>query len=425
VQEIGLATSGKGGEGLCPKLGIRISDVPLLWSLHLVAPPAVGKVGVVGIDDWSWRRGQRYGRIIVDLQTHKIVELLPERTVESVAAWLAFHPGIEIVSRDRGGTYVDGATQGAPLAIQVCDRWHILQNLADAVETFLIRSHLRLPDAAVAEPTIVRPLTSYSATPAAQGKTQARLLRKWKLYERVHELHEAGMSLRKIGEELGLARNTVRKYFGRPPEPPLPPPRPLRTSLLDRYEDDILKRWSQGCHNATHLAREIGVLGYQASQSTVRAYVAHLRKSTAEGSAPHSRKQRAQAVSPRSLRWLLVRDRADLDQKEQTQLDQLLQVSTEVQVIHTLLHPFLGMVGERKHQQLRAWMEEASNSGISELKRFVAGIERDDDAVKAALRLPWSQGITEGKVNKLKTLKRVMYARAEFPLLPQRILHDA
>jgi transposase len=101
----------------------------------------------------------------------------------------------------------------------------------------------------------------------------------------------------------------------------------------------------------------------------------------------------------------LTRDRKDLDQEEQAQLDQLLKLSSEVQAVHALLHAFLDMVRERKHKQLRSWLEAASKSGISELKSFVAGIERDYDAVKAALRLPWSPGITEGKVNKLKTLK--------------------
>jgi len=129
VQEIGFATCGKGGERLSPKLGMRVTDTTLLWSLHLVKTPAVGQVRVVGIDDWSWRRGQRYGSILVNLETHKIIDLLPERTVESVIAWLEAHLEVEVVSRDRGGTYVDGATQGAPLAIQVCDRWHLLKNL--------------------------------------------------------------------------------------------------------------------------------------------------------------------------------------------------------------------------------------------------------------------------------------------------------
>jgi hypothetical protein len=120
------APLGKGGERLVSKLGIPISDATLLWCLYLVPLPPIGKVAVIGIDDWSYRRGKRYGSIIVDLRTHKIIDLLPERSVASVIAWLEAHPSVEIVSRDRGGTYVDGVTQGAPLATQVCDRWHLL-----------------------------------------------------------------------------------------------------------------------------------------------------------------------------------------------------------------------------------------------------------------------------------------------------------
>jgi transposase len=425
VQEVGFATCGKGGERLSDKLGMPISDASMLWSLFLVPLPEVGQVRVVGVDDWSWRRGKRFGSILVNLETHKIIDLLVDREAESVKRWLAAHPEVEIVSRDRGGTYVDGATWGAPQATQVADRWHILSNLGDAVEEFLIRAHIRLPDTPAAEPTPEHPLSSFSATPASQGKSQARLLRKWKLYQRVQELHAAGMSLRKIGEELGLAHNTVRTYVRQAPEPPLPTPRPLRASRLDPYEDYLLERWSQGERNAAQLYREISERGYQGSATMVRAYVAHLRTTTADGSAPRSRKERAKACSPRALRRLLTRKRNDLDQQEQNRLDQLLNLSPEVQAVHALLQAFLKMVRERKHQALRSWMEEAIRSGIPELKSFVAGIERDYDAVHAALRLPWSQGVTEGKVNKLKTLKRVMYGRAGFALLRQRLLHDA
>ena len=340
VQEIGFATCGKGGERLSDKLGMAISDATLLWSLFLVPLPEVGQVRVVGVDDWSWRRGKRFGTILVNLETHKIIDLLADREAESVQKWLAKHPEVEIVSRDRGGCYVDGATWGAPQATQVADRWHILSNLGDAVEEFLIRAHIRLPDKAAASEAHEegdQPLSSFSATKACQRKSQARLLRKWKLYQRVQELHATGMSLRRIGEELGLARNTVRKYFRQAPEPPLPTPRSLRASQLDPYEDYLLARWSQGERNAAQLYREISERGYPGSATMVRAYIAHLRTTTADGSAPRSRKERAAAVSPRALRWLLSRKRDDLDQGDQTRLDQLLHLSPEVQAVYARL----------------------------------------------------------------------------------------
>ena len=157
----------------------------------------------------------------------------------------------------------------------------------------------------------------------------------------------------------------------------------------------------------------------------VRAYIGHLRATTADGSPARSRKERAQALSPRALRWLLSRKREDLDQEQQRRLEHLLSLSPEVQVVYRLLQAFLVMVRKRNHHELPSWMEQAARSGIPELGSFVTGIEQDYDAVLAALRLPWSQGITEGKVNKLKTLKRAMYGRAGVPLLRQRLLHDA
>jgi transposase len=144
VQEIGFATCGKGGECLADKLGMPISDASLLWSLFLVPLPEVGQVYIIGVDDWSWRRGKRFGSILVNLETHKIVDLLPDREAESVKRWLAAHPEVDVVSRDRGGCYIDGATWGAPQATQVADRWHLLSNLGDAVEAFLIRAQIRL-----------------------------------------------------------------------------------------------------------------------------------------------------------------------------------------------------------------------------------------------------------------------------------------
>src|SRR6266700_2265165 len=177
VQEIGFATCGKGGERLSDKLGMPISDASVLWSLFLVPLPEVGRVRVVGVDDWSWRRGKRFGSILVNLETHKIVDLLADREAESVRQWLAAHPEVDVVSRDRGKMYIDGATLGAPQATQVADRWHLLSNLGDAVEEFLIRTHIRLEDEKASSGECQmpdKPLSSFSATPASQHKSQAR-----------------------------------------------------------------------------------------------------------------------------------------------------------------------------------------------------------------------------------------------------------
>jgi transposase len=233
------------------------------------------------------------------------------------------------------------------------------------------------------------------------------------------------MSLRKSGEELGLARGTIRKDGHHAPALPLPTPRPLRARTLDPSEDSMLTRLSQGCLHAAQLHREIPERGFSGGRSTGKADVAHLRTSPADGTHPTRRAERAPVLSPRAFRWLLARERTDREPAEHTHLDHLLQVSEEVRAVQAFLHRFLSMVRERTHQQVRPWMEEAITSGRPERKRFVTGSERDDDAGKDALRLPWSQGPTEGNVNTLKPITSMMDGRAGFRLLRQRRLHDA
>ncbi len=430
VQSIAGAFNAKGGARLGEHLGIHFSRMTYIRSLLAISLSPVDQVKRVGIDDFCWKRGKAYGTVVVDLATHAIIDLLPDREAATVQKWREEHEEVELVSRDRGSNYADGATQGAPQAQQCADRWHLCANLGEAVERFLVRTHTHLPEAGSqdqeksASEEAPPPLTSYTATPAQQGRTQARLMRKWKVYQRIHELHAEGMSLRRIGEELSLARGTVRKYFREPPEPPKPRPRALQKSLLDPYDDYILERLSQGCRNATQIFREIKEKGFKGGISITKAYVKFLLTSTKEGKAPQTRRQRAEAISPRELRWLLTHKREKLDQEEQERVDRLLTVSSEVQTVHTLAQRFLEMVRERQGQQLRGWMQEAEKSSIPELKTFVAGIERDYDAVKTGLTRPESQGPVEGAVNKIKTHKRLMYGRAGFKLLRQKMLHQ-
>ena len=284
------------------------------------------------------------------------------------------------------------------------------------MEAFLVRTRVQPPAEPPAEagPAPIsfaasEPPASFSSTPRSRQRSQQRLQRKWQVVEQVQDFRRRGASWRWIAEQLGLARNTVRTYGRAPADPPRQPTvRPRRRSLLDPFEPYLLARWHEGCQKATQLFVEIQAQGYQGGISILRMYCAYLRHHPAQANAAQPRTQRAVSASPRELRWLLGRRPEDLDTEEQERLGRLLTVSAEVRTLYALLQTFLELVRERQHERLRPWMEEAVKSGIAEMQSFVTGIEQDYAAVEAALRLPWSQGQTEGKVNKLKTLKRQM-----------------
>ncbi len=251
-----------------------------------------------------------------------------------------------------------------------------------------------------------------------EQQAQARAARLQVRFEQVHRLSAQGMGVRAIGCAIGLDRKTVRKYLNTKGGLHYAP-HPKRRSLLDPYADYLIKRWQAGCVNAARLFREIEVQGYRGSATTVRDFVARLRK---QPSGKPVSQQRPIASSPRQLRWLLARDYEKLGQEEREDLQRLLDTFIEMHQLYTLLHTFLHMIRQRQPERLRPWMEQAESLGIPEFKSFVAGVERDYDAVKAALQLPWSQGVTEGFINKLKTLKRMMYGRAGFELLRRHML---
>lgn len=412
------------------QLGIQMSRKTFLRSLHLMSTPPVGKVKVVGIDDFAWKRGKRYGTVIIDLETHRLIDLLPDREAESVKQWLLAHPEIEIVSRDRARAYADGASQGAPQAQQIADRWHLCKNLGDAVEEYLKRQKIQLPST----PSPAPATPELSATPALPPLTapvkrthasQANTARKQAVVDQVKALLEEGNSLHTIAVRLDLARNTVRRYV-RLEGPVQPPSRPRKPSQLDSFYDHLCERFKDGCCNAHQLFEELQAKGYRGGETTVRSFVARLRKGVPGMARPPKHAKQAvpaSLASPRELRWLLAKREEELTPEEQHDLKRLLENSQEVECLHQLLQSFLEMLRMRQPERLNGWMKKARESGITELGRFVAGIERDYDAVRAGLTFTWSQEPVEGTVNKIKTHKRLMYGRASFPLLRQKLLH--
>jgi transposase len=426
LAQVGIALGGEAGARLALLLGMPVSADTLLRLVHALPVSSVGQLRIVGIDDWAWKKGRRYGTILCDLERHRPVDLLPERSADSVAAWLTAHPGITLISRDRSDLYADGASRGAPDAIQVADRFHLIKNLGDALDRFLQHKRTILTQVDVlAHPPMARPSPKQPWQLRAEADSQRRHAPVLARYEAVLALHAKDADVADIARAIGISRTTVYRYLhlGGPPERK---EYRSRATVLDPYKTHLLARWDEGCHTATRLWREIRAMGYQSSYTNVVRFLVQLRLPV--GERPSVYRDRISAhrpPTPRHVAILFVRRPETLTTEEQQEIERLCQADSTIARIYALTQDFVTMAHARQGDGLDAWVAAASASASADLRRFAAGLLLDEAAVQAGLTLEWSNGQTEGQINRLKTVKRQMYGRAGFGLLRQRVLNGA
>ncbi len=398
-----------------------------------LSPPPTPRV--LGVDDWALRRGQRYGTILCDLERRRPIELLPERSAESLQSWLQEHPGVEIISRDRADDYVKGSTAGAPQAVQVADRWHLLKNAREALTHVAHRHHASLQQAAKAAaaaweaqrpdalpPPVSEPLPELARLTHVQERSQQRRQRRRECYEQVLELYRQNVSLREIARRLKLDRGTVRRYVaaGSFPEHASP----VRKRRVDPFLDYLQRRWEEGCQNAVQLTKELRARGFKGSCYLVRRCVAPWRTGPANGRSVRSSERLSRLTNRPSatrIAWLLLKPEGEREAEEQMLVTELIQHCPELAAAAELTREFFAMVRQRRACDWEAWSHRAREpSAPAELRRFAEGLKAEEASITAALELPWSNGPVEGQINRLKTLKRQMYGRAKFDLLRQR-----
>jgi transposase len=433
---IGQALGGEAGVRLATPLGMPTSPDTLLRRVRRAPLPQQLAVRVLGVDDWAWKKGQRYGTILCDLERRRPVDLLPERSADSFASWLKAHPGAEIISRDRGDEYIKGANQGAPEAVQVADRFHLLVNLREALMRAVDRHHAHVLEAARAVTVSQEPKPLPSKTPQTEpaeqrlppdhrtARSQQRRARRLERYRRVVELNRQGVSLRGIARRMGMARGTVRHWLGAGSFPERAQHRV--TSRTDRFRDYLRRRWDEGCHNAAQLTREIRAMGFGGTAVMVRRRVAPWRRGErTQGCRPASRQHSPCLRRPSSRRvsWWLLKEPAELEPEEHALVQALGDRCAELKTSAELAREFAGLVRHRQAAEWDNWMTKVQGPGVArELSGFAEGLKQDEAAVKAALSLEWSNGQVEGQINRLKLLKRQMFGRARFNLLRRRFL---
>ena len=439
LRACGLALGGEMGARLGHRLGLPTSPDTLLRLVQEAPTPAATAPQVLGVDEWAWRRGQRYGTILVNLEDHQVLDLLPERSADLVAHWLTQHPTVTVVCRDRSALYADGIRRGAPHAVQVVDRFHLVKNLREAIEAFL---HEQRPALQAAAASTAQALTRVAGSVAApsmyrgrhrcsqvgqhrQEAAQQQRHAAWvATYEAIHTLRAQGTSVTAIAAQLGISRPTVRAYLRRT-QPPSPRSPQRSGQVLRPYMTYLIQRWREGCTDSMQLWREMRALGYVHSARTVSRFITRLRQASAAGWAPETQASpytRPQGPSARAVSFTWVCPETKRAQDAQLYVDQLLQAHPVIAQAYTLSQAFLALVRERRGAALEAWMTETSASGIAALARFAQGLQEDLPAITAGLTLPWSNGAVEGHVNRLKLLKRQSYGRAGVGLLRQRLM---
>jgi transposase len=364
----------------------------------------------------------------VDLERHAVVDLLPDREAASLQHWLQQHSGVEVISRDRSNAYAEGASQGAPEAVQVADRWHLLRNVGEALQRVVEREAAHLTSASevaahtqtvpVAAPALIEAPVPHSLTPPQQMSEERRSRRQAR-YSAAMRLRGEGGTQEEVARKLSLSTRTVRRWeqAGQFPERVAAPP---RRTLLTRFLPHLEERWRQGVHNGRVLWRELQQQGYRGSRGTVQRWATRQRQ--IQSIVKQRQPAGIRIPSPRQAAWWLQCEASALTAEQQAFVRSFEQHCPAVAEAAQLAREFADLLRRRQADQLTNWLDRAQNSA---LRSLAASLRRDERAVRAAFDLPWSNGQTEGQVHRLKLLKRQTYGRAKFDLLQARVLYRA
>lgn len=431
-------------------------------------------VRIICIDDFAFRKGQRYGTVMINAETGKVVDILNSREYEDVKNWLATFTDIEIVSRDGSRTYAKAIADSGFNRIQISDRFHLLKNLTEYAKKYLQKI---IPGSVVINlpPSIIYEIADM---PKMRGKYQYQT--KWELikavqkmrqdgytinqicellkignktvmaYEKIKddqktdyldvmlvknnmpnekenqkaerirqakELLQEGYSPTKVSEILGVSERTIRRYKNANPSGCHGSKGMRRTSKLDKYKDEILILASKG-QSSTKIYAKIKEQGFTGSAAILRKFLHDYNTGQAQPLS-HDEKLR---VLRKDLITLLYKDISKVETLTTDHLKEVLKIYPEIEPIYRMVKMFKQLLFSKRTEQLDAWLIEIRAFNIEELNSFITGIETDLAAVKNAITYHYSNGLAEGTINKIKVIKRIMYGRCGFEMLRRKIL---
>lgn len=409
VHAIGLALGGRPGSRMLARLSAPWSKDTLLRTVRreaVVACPAPSAT-VIGIDDFAWRRGHSYGRIVVDLERRMVIDILPDRRVETVMAWLKDNEQVRIICRDRGPGYGAAATEAAPQARQVADRWRLFENASAAFLAAVGSEMPRLSKALSPE----KPVDPETLSKAERLQWEAAETRE-AVNSQILALTAQGTPLKVMPRTTGVSRQTIRKIV-----------RGQRHDIfrtqqcsLDPWRAQLEAEWASGCRVGAELWRRIQAAGFVGSLRVVGEWATRRRRDDRLGQ-PAGPSMSAQTIA----RGLTVE--RDTASAAITLVNATIETAApDLIAAREVLDRFHAMMRSKDATRLEPWIASAK---AGKLASFATGIEADKDAVAAAIVEPWSSGQVEGKINQLKLIKRQMFGRANLDLLKARLMADA
>ncbi len=429
IADLGLSIGGNPAARLSRRLDGRVSRWTVLRAVRKRAALQCPTPKKLGIDDFAFRKGRRYGTILVDLETRRPVDLLPDRTTETVKNWLSTRKGIQVITRDRSVAYAEAARAGAPKAVQVADRWHLMDNATQTLRDVVTRQS---PDVRRTVRELNRqlspdpdPMPKPERKPTLRQENQraireGRIEKKVSLWEDVRAMYAKGVSFREIGRRLGIERHTARKYALAETFPEMAR-YPVRPKLIDAFTEHIDRRWREGCYRIVLLLKEIHALGYRGKRSGIVRYCSKRWGSRPTGEALP---KVIAAPSSRELTWWLLLPEEQLEEEQIAVREAVQEESPDIAAATKLVRRFHALVRKRERKAFDQWMKDAETSSVKELVGFAKSLAGDEAAVRNALSRKWSNGQVEGQINRLKLIKRQMYGRAKFDLLRLRVLYQ-
>lgn len=404
---------------------------------------------------------------MIDIETHKIIDLLESRQEDDVAEWLKTYPNLEVISRDGGIMYKSASDKAHPKAKQISDRFHVLKNLIDHARDVLKRlfkkqikienenqtqessvpkkkyeyktkwdlilkvqelrkEKYRVIDIAqylgISEKTVVEynkiPLKDkekYNKNSTQELKATITQKNKWQLIQDVQNEYKKIHKYSVVAKKFNIDERTVKKYLSITEIPTHARKSKEYGSKLDKYKKEIIEMNNKG-YSWKIIRDTIKKKGYVGSDSLIRHYLAKIKKEVITTGEIEQIVERTTMIS------LLYRDIEKVKNITKEIFDRIMIIFPEANIIYSIIKSFKNIMFSKNPEELDSWIKNTKEYGIQEINSFINGIERDIDAVKNGIKYEYNNGLAEGSVNKIKVIKRIMYGRCSFELLKQKVL---